>query len=147
MSELTATRAATAACNKRVNRIPLSTYRLQLVADLTLDQVHDLLPYLQKLGISDLYLSPLFRARAESSQGHERVDRGTRGEPGAAMDLASSTPARSTRRLATSRHLTDWQVRLVKRTWGFCSMWCRTTWVLTTPEKRGGSTFWRTARV
>src|SRR4051812_35189486 len=77
MSELTATKAATSACSKRVNRIPLSTYRLQLGADLTLDQVHDLLPYLQKLGISDLYLSPLFRARAESSHGYDVVDHGT----------------------------------------------------------------------
>src|SRR3954467_4043455 len=76
MSELTATRAATSACNKRVNRIPLSTYRLQLGAELTLDQVHDLLAYLQKLGISDLYLSPLFRARAESSHGYDVVDHG-----------------------------------------------------------------------
>src|SRR3954471_22375835 len=77
MSELTATKAALSACNKRVNRIPLSTYRLQLGADLTLDQVHDLLPYLQKLEISDLYLPPLFRARAESSHGYDVVDHGT----------------------------------------------------------------------
>src|SRR4051812_41560905 len=76
MSELTATKAAISACSRRVNRIPLSTYRLQLGADLTLDQVHDLLPYLQKLGISDLYLSPLFRARAESSHGYDVVDHG-----------------------------------------------------------------------
>src|SRR3954471_3924589 len=77
MSELTATKAALSACNKRVNRIPLSTYRLQLGADLTLDQAHGLLPYLQDLGISDLYLSPLFRARAESSHGYDVVDHGT----------------------------------------------------------------------
>src|SRR3954467_4381545 len=77
MSELTAAKAATSACIKRVNRIPLSTYRLQLGADLTLEQVHNLLPYLQNLGISDLYLSPLFRARAESSHGYDVVDHGT----------------------------------------------------------------------
>ncbi len=77
MSELTATKAATSACSRRVNRIPLSTYRLQLGADLTLDQAHDLLSYLQNLGISDLYLSPLFRARAESSHGYDVVDHGT----------------------------------------------------------------------
>jgi (1->4)-alpha-D-glucan 1-alpha-D-glucosylmutase len=77
MSELTATKAVLSACSKRINRIPLATYRLQLGADLTLDQVHNLLPYLQKLGISDLYLSPLFRARAESSHGYDVVDHGT----------------------------------------------------------------------
>src|SRR5689334_12333278 len=77
MSELTATKAFTSVCSKRVNRIPLSTYRLQLGADFTLDAVHDLLPYLQNLGITDLYLSPLFRARAESSHGYDVVDHGT----------------------------------------------------------------------
>src|SRR3954467_7256218 len=77
MSELTAAKAATSACIKRLNRIPQSTYRLQLGSDLTLDQVHRLLPYLQNLGISDLYLSPLFRARAESSHGYDVVDHGT----------------------------------------------------------------------
>ncbi|HVT27459.1 MAG TPA: malto-oligosyltrehalose synthase [Lacipirellulaceae bacterium] len=60
-----------------MNRIPVSTYRLQLGSDLTLDQVHSLLPYLQSLGVSDLYLSPLFRSRAESSHGYDVVDHGT----------------------------------------------------------------------
>ncbi len=76
MSELTATKTAVAACSHRYNRIPLSTYRLQLGSDLTLDQVASLLPYLHKLGISDVYLSPLFRARAESSHGYDVVDHG-----------------------------------------------------------------------
>ena len=43
-----------AGSSKLVNRVPLSTYRLQLGSDLTLDAVYDLLPYLEKLGISDL---------------------------------------------------------------------------------------------
>src|SRR5437016_9638102 len=73
----TQSKVAASASSKRVNRIPIATYRLQLGADLTLDQVRDLLPYLQKLGISDLYLSPLFRARAESSHGYDVVDHGT----------------------------------------------------------------------
>src|SRR3954465_6728009 len=77
MSELTETKPATSSPTSRLNRIPRSTYRLQLSADLTLDQVHNLLPYLQNLGISDLYLSPLFRARAESSHGYDVVDHGT----------------------------------------------------------------------
>jgi (1->4)-alpha-D-glucan 1-alpha-D-glucosylmutase len=77
MSELTATQPAAAACHPSVNRIPLSTYRLQLGPDLTIDQARTLLPYLEKLGITDLYLSPLFRARAESSHGYDVVDHGT----------------------------------------------------------------------
>jgi (1->4)-alpha-D-glucan 1-alpha-D-glucosylmutase len=77
MSEITSTKSATSVCSTRVNRIPISTYRLQLGPDLTLDQVHELLPYLHSLGISDLYLSPLFRSRAESSHGYDVVDHGT----------------------------------------------------------------------
>jgi (1->4)-alpha-D-glucan 1-alpha-D-glucosylmutase len=77
MSELTATKTTTYAAGRRINRIPRSTYRLQLSADLTLQKALELLPYLQKLGISDLYLSPLFRARSESSHGYDVVDHGT----------------------------------------------------------------------
>src|SRR4051812_14604593 len=76
MSELTFAKPETLTSRTAINRIPQSTYRLQLGADLTLDQVHRLLPYLQHLGISDLYLSPLFRARAESSHGYDVVDHG-----------------------------------------------------------------------
>lgn len=59
-----------------LNRIPLSTYRLQLGAGFGLRQVRELLPYLTRLGVSDLYLSPLFRSRAESSHGYDVVDHG-----------------------------------------------------------------------
>src|SRR5258708_1403564 len=76
MSELTATKTAAPARSHAINRIPLSTYRVQLGPDLTLDQVQTLLSYLDKLSISDVYLSPLFRARAESSHGYDVVDHG-----------------------------------------------------------------------
>ena len=76
MPELTATQPEAGTARHSLNRIPASTYRLQLGADFTLDQVRSLLPYLQQLGISDLYLSPLFRARAESSHGYDVVDHG-----------------------------------------------------------------------
>jgi (1->4)-alpha-D-glucan 1-alpha-D-glucosylmutase len=57
-------------------RAPRATYRLQLRSDFTLDDVHSLLDYLKTLGISDIYLSPLFRAREESSHGYDVVDHG-----------------------------------------------------------------------
>lgn len=76
MSEAAAISTGAANGSQTLNRIPLATYRLQLGADLTLDQVTALLPYLQRLGISDVYLSPLFRARAESSHGYDVVDHG-----------------------------------------------------------------------
>ena len=41
-------------------RIPRATYRLQLNDDFTLHDAHDILRYLVRLGISDLYLSPIF---------------------------------------------------------------------------------------
>ena len=76
MSEQTATKPVAPAASQTINRIPLSTYRIQLGSDQTLDDVRALLPYLDKLGISDVYLSPLFRARAESSHGYDVVDHG-----------------------------------------------------------------------
>src|SRR3954463_4423720 len=77
MSENTAAKSAASTSLHTINRIPASTYRLQPGADLTLEQVAGLLSYLDKLGISDVYLSPLFRARAESSHGYDVVDHGT----------------------------------------------------------------------
>ena len=60
-----------------VNRVPSSTYRLQLRPQFGLNEVRDLLSYLEQLGISDVYLSPLFRAREESAHGYDVVDHGT----------------------------------------------------------------------
>ena len=77
MPELIATKTAAPAGSKKLNRVPLSTYRLQLHAGCNLDQVYRLLPYLERLGVTDLYLSPLFRSREESSHGYDVVDHGT----------------------------------------------------------------------
>ena len=53
---------------------PRSTYRLQVNADFTLSQVRALIRYFVKLGISDLYLSPLFQARPGSTHGYDVTD-------------------------------------------------------------------------
>jgi (1->4)-alpha-D-glucan 1-alpha-D-glucosylmutase len=76
MTELTATAASQSLESSKLNRVPLSTYRLQLNSGCDLNKVFELLPYLDQLGISDLYLSPLFRAREESSHGYDVVDHG-----------------------------------------------------------------------
>jgi (1->4)-alpha-D-glucan 1-alpha-D-glucosylmutase len=55
-------------------RIPRATYRLQLHRDFNLRQVTRLLPYLDALGISDCYLSPLLKARAGSRHGYDITD-------------------------------------------------------------------------
>ncbi len=56
--------------------IPTSTYRLQLHRELPLRSVSALIPYLHRLGLSDLYLSPIYTARPGSSHGYDVVDYG-----------------------------------------------------------------------
>jgi len=54
--------------------IPRSTYRLQLNKDLGFARVNNLLSYFEDLGISDLYLSPILKARPGSQHGYDVVD-------------------------------------------------------------------------
>jgi (1->4)-alpha-D-glucan 1-alpha-D-glucosylmutase len=55
-------------------RVPSATYRLQIHAGFTLRDALDLVPYLSTLGISHLYLSPVFEARPGSTHGYDVVD-------------------------------------------------------------------------
>jgi (1->4)-alpha-D-glucan 1-alpha-D-glucosylmutase len=55
-------------------RIPLATYRLQLTDEFTLEHARAVVPYLARLGISDLYLSPVFEARPGSPHGYDVTD-------------------------------------------------------------------------
>ena len=55
-------------------RIPIATYRLQINDGFTLDDARGILPYLAHLGISDLYLSPIFEARSGSTHGYDVTD-------------------------------------------------------------------------
>jgi (1->4)-alpha-D-glucan 1-alpha-D-glucosylmutase len=57
-------------------RIPATTYRLQVTGDFTLDDARAIVPYLAGLGISDLYLSPIFEARPGSTHGYDVTDPG-----------------------------------------------------------------------
>jgi len=52
-------------------RIPVSTYRLQLNGRFRFENAYDLIPYLYQLGISDLYASPILKARQGSSHGYD----------------------------------------------------------------------------
>ncbi|NMF84372.1 malto-oligosyltrehalose synthase [Nodosilinea sp. P-1105] len=54
--------------------IPLATYRLQFNPTFGFDAAQDILDYLQTLGISDIYASPIFKARAGSTHGYDVVD-------------------------------------------------------------------------
>jgi len=51
-----------------------ATYRLQLNKDLTFSDVEEILDYLVELGVSHLYLSPVFQARPGSPHGYDVID-------------------------------------------------------------------------
>ena len=55
-------------------RIPDATYRLQFNRAFTFRDARAIVPYLDDLGVSDLYASPYFRARAESTHGYDIAD-------------------------------------------------------------------------
>ena len=55
-------------------QIPRATYRVQLNAGFTFKDLTAIVPYLQALGISHVYCSPYFRARAGSAHGYDVVD-------------------------------------------------------------------------
>jgi (1->4)-alpha-D-glucan 1-alpha-D-glucosylmutase len=55
-------------------RLPRATYRLQLNAGFTFADARRIVPYLADLGISDLYLSPILKARKGSAHGYDVVD-------------------------------------------------------------------------
>lgn len=57
-------------------RRPASTYRLQLHAGFGFDDAVRVLPYLDALGVSDLYLSPILAATPGSMHGYDVVDHG-----------------------------------------------------------------------
>lgn len=54
--------------------IPVSTYRLQLHKDFPFSKAQALIPYLKKLGISDLYSSPILQAEPRSTHGYNGTD-------------------------------------------------------------------------
>ncbi|PYJ01605.1 MAG: malto-oligosyltrehalose synthase, partial [Verrucomicrobia bacterium] len=55
-------------------RIPTCTYRLQLNRWFTFSQARDIVPYLDELGVSDVYASPYFQASAHSLHGYDISD-------------------------------------------------------------------------
>ncbi|MEC4984538.1 MAG: malto-oligosyltrehalose synthase [Oscillatoria sp. PMC 1068.18] len=55
-------------------RIPAATYRLQFNPSFTFKDAQKIVSYLAELGISDLYASPIFKAREGSNHGYDVVD-------------------------------------------------------------------------
>ncbi len=55
-------------------RIPRATYRVQLGEQVPFAAAQELIPYLDALGVSDFYASPLFKPRTGSTHGYDTVD-------------------------------------------------------------------------
>ncbi|MBF0459694.1 MAG: malto-oligosyltrehalose synthase, partial [Nitrospirae bacterium] len=55
-------------------KIPVSTYRLQLRGSFKFSAAAAIIPYLNELGISDIYTSPYLKARSGSAHGYDIVD-------------------------------------------------------------------------
>ena len=55
-------------------RIPVATYRLQFHKDFGFAQTQAIIEYLKELGISDVYASPLFKARTGSGHRYDVVN-------------------------------------------------------------------------
>ncbi len=53
---------------------PSATYRLQLRAGFGFNETAAIAPYLDRLGVSHLYLSPVFKARPMSPHGYDITD-------------------------------------------------------------------------
>lgn len=58
----------------RALRVPRCTYRLQFNRQFTFSQARELVGYLDALGVSDAYSSPLFQASAGSPHGYDITD-------------------------------------------------------------------------
>jgi (1->4)-alpha-D-glucan 1-alpha-D-glucosylmutase len=58
-------------------RIPVSTYRLQFNHQFTFSDATKIIPYLDELGITDVYASPYFKASKGSSVGYSVIDPGS----------------------------------------------------------------------
>jgi (1->4)-alpha-D-glucan 1-alpha-D-glucosylmutase len=58
-------------------RVPVATYRLQFNWKFTFEDARQLIPYLEELGISDVYASSYLAARPGSLHGYDIVDQST----------------------------------------------------------------------
>jgi (1->4)-alpha-D-glucan 1-alpha-D-glucosylmutase len=55
-------------------RIPIATYRIQFNSQFKFEAAKNIIAYLWELGISDIYASPIFKARKGSTHGYDVVD-------------------------------------------------------------------------
>ncbi len=60
--------------SERPDRVPAATYRLQFNRDFPFERATALVDYLEALGVSHVYASPVFRARPGSAHGYDVLD-------------------------------------------------------------------------
>ncbi|HEX3722642.1 MAG TPA: alpha-amylase family glycosyl hydrolase, partial [Nitrolancea sp.] len=60
--------------NLRRRTVPHATYRLQFTPKFGFAEAGALMPYFERLGISDIYCSPILTARPGSTHGYDVVD-------------------------------------------------------------------------
>jgi malto-oligosyltrehalose synthase/4-alpha-glucanotransferase len=53
---------------------PVATYRIQFHKEFTFEDFNSIIPYLQKLGVSTIYASPIFEATPGSTHGYDGVN-------------------------------------------------------------------------
>ncbi|MCF0057072.1 malto-oligosyltrehalose synthase [Dyadobacter sp. CY356] len=53
---------------------PIATYRLQFQKEFNLNDFEEVIPYLQKLGVSTIYASPIFKSTPGSTHGYDGID-------------------------------------------------------------------------
>jgi (1->4)-alpha-D-glucan 1-alpha-D-glucosylmutase len=58
----------------RPRTAPVSTYRVQLSDAMTFDDLLAQVDYLDRLGVSHVYLSPILQATAGSTHGYDVID-------------------------------------------------------------------------
>lgn len=76
--------------------VPTATYRLQFGPSFGFKDAEALVPYLQALGVSDIYASPIFRATGGSTHGYDVTDPNELNpELGGAEDFSGLTAKRS----------------------------------------------------
>ncbi|ACD83074.1 Maltooligosyl trehalose synthase [Methylacidiphilum infernorum V4] len=59
---------------KSTMRIPLSTYRIQLNSEFNFQKLQAIIEYIALLGITDIYASPITKAKPGSTHGYDVVD-------------------------------------------------------------------------
>ncbi len=55
-------------------RVPIATYRVQMEPNFPFENAQSIIPYLTRMGWSDLYIAPFFRAKPGSTHGYDVCD-------------------------------------------------------------------------